>query len=120
MDGRRLATGGCPGKGETQPASILDLPFQMFHVARMTTVHEEKVSKPDNLSEDKGENGEEVAASHQNTCSLPASRTCDSLQELTAPKLPLGGSGGQAPGNSPSLVSSGYGSQAASSTNLSR
>merc|ERR1719361_2695337 len=27
----------------------------------MTTLHEEKVSKPDNLSEDKGQNGEEVA-----------------------------------------------------------
>lgn len=129
MDGRRLVIGVCSGKGEatfristSQTTSILFLPsslaLHMFHLPRMTTVHEEKVVKSNNSSA-KAVNGAE-AASHQMAppCSLPASRTCDSLQELAAPKLPSGGSA--PPGNSPSLVSSGYGSQAASSTNLSR
>ena len=90
----------------------------MFHAPRMTTVHEEKVGKGDQEGPNV-EQPEEISSQQQApTSSLPASRTCDSLQELAAPKLPSGGSG--APGNSPSLVSSGYGSQAASSTNLSR
>ena len=45
---------------------------------------------------------------------LAASHTCESLHELAAPCLPL-----LPPSGTPSLVSSGYGSQAASSSNLS-
>ena len=83
---------------------------------RMKTVHEEKVPKPDSTiaKEDKED------TCHQATI-LPTSRTCEEL----APKSVLsnnltGNLSNNLSGNSPSLVSSGYGSQAASSTNLSR
>ena len=82
----------------------------------MKTVHEEKVPKPDSsgVKEDKED------TSHQATI-LPTSRTCEEL----APKSVLsnnltGNLSNNLSGNSPSLVSSGYGSQAESSTNLSR
>ena len=67
---------------------------------RMTSVPEENNAEASRAALSK----EEPAAT------LAGSRTCESLQELAAPKATLG---------TPSLVSSGYGSQAASSTNLS-
>ena len=127
MGERLLAAEGCPGKGEQlfqiNPVHVIRLSETHVHmimigVPRMTTVHEEKVTNSDNSS-DKVQNGESTGSQPSAPTTFPASRTCESLQELAAPKLPSGGR--EAPsGNSPSIVSSGYGSQAASSTNLSR
>ena len=85
----------------------------------MKTVHEEKVPKTDSSSA-KEDKEDKEDTSHQATI-LPTSRTCEEL----APKSVLsnnltGNLSNNLSGNSPSLVSSGYGSQAASSTNLSR
>ena len=117
-DGSRLSP---PNKRQPRQSNVhiffnFSSQYSYFPAPRMKTVHEEKVPKPDSSSakEDKED------TCHQATI-LPTSRTCEEL----APKSVLsnnltGNLSNNLSGNSPSLVSSGYGSQAESSTNLSR
>ena len=86
----------------------------------MSTLHEENSSSRESDEDDKDTNSKDAddatnksatAGGHNDPKpnKIPTSQTCDSLNELQ-PKLGTG---------SPSIVSSGYGSQAASSSNLS-
>uniref|UniRef100_A0A2A4JK86 CAP-Gly domain-containing protein n=1 Tax=Heliothis virescens TaxID=7102 RepID=A0A2A4JK86_HELVI len=88
---------------------------------RMTTLHEEpgRRNDDDSHSEPESAPADELATphTHQRTRSratsrgfLPTSKTLDSLHELACERVPNK--------NSPSISSSGYGSQAVSSTNL--
>ena len=94
--------------------------FNKTCIFRMSTLHEENSNSRDSDEDDKDSNGKGVedatiksaTVGGQNDpkpAKIPTSQTCDSLNELQ-PKLGTG---------SPSIVSSGYGSQAASSSNLS-
>ncbi|XP_026320336.1 kinesin-like protein KIF13B isoform X4 [Hyposmocoma kahamanoa] len=88
---------------------------------RMTTLHEEpgRRNDDDSHSEPESTAADEMTTpqSHQRTRTrvtsrgfIPASKTLDSLHELACERVPNK--------NSPSISSSGYGSQAVSSTNL--
>ncbi|XP_030022123.1 kinesin-like protein KIF13B isoform X2 [Manduca sexta] len=85
---------------------------------RMTTLHEEpgRRNDDDSHSEPESAPADDTPRSHRTRSRassrgfLPASKTLDSLHELACERLPTK--------NSPSISSSGYGSQAVSSTNL--
>ncbi|CAG9135930.1 unnamed protein product [Plutella xylostella] len=83
---------------------------------RMTTLHEEPGRKADDDSQSEPLDAVTTPRSHRSKTRgagrgfLPTSKTLDSLHELACERLPSK--------NSPSISSSGYGSQAVSSTNL--
>ncbi|XP_045446228.1 kinesin-like protein KIF13B [Melitaea cinxia] len=84
---------------------------------RMTTLHEERRNDDDSHSEPESAPSDELSTPRSNRTRsrtsrgfLPTSKTLDSLHELACERV--------ASKNSPSISSSGYGSQAVSSSNL--